>query len=398
MVLATGWWPAFDPFWCGTSMPSSNRFLNWLAAFKPDPFTLRRREWLRASVGALLGLLVTTGLCLKLFGPAVALALVGPLGASAVLLFGVSSGALSQPWSIIGSYLTAALVAVGVLQFGEHTLTFASLATGIALLLMYPLRCLHPPGGAVAFGVVLAGPAVAELGFAVVLPVGLNAVCLMACALLYNNLTRVRYPRPHVPAPALHLTRDPSPQVRVGITSDDLDHALRDFGEFVDVTREDLEEIIRRTEKHALRRSMGELRAEHIMSRDLRCCRPDSSLDQAWRIFSKHRLRIMPIIDEQRRVVGIVSLVDLMRHGRRRRRLRLLGRASAREPLRMQQVMSHPVQCVDVASPVADMIPLLSGMGLHCLPVLEHGKLVGMITQTDLIAALHRNLLVQSGA
>ncbi|NQD81414.1 CBS domain-containing protein, partial [Pseudomonas sp. CrR14] len=31
--------------------------------------------------------------------------------------------------------------------------------------------------------------------------------------------------------------------------------------------------------------------------------------------------------------------------------------------------------------------------GLHCLPVLDSGALVGVITQTDLVAALHRDLL-----
>ncbi|MNG97349.1 CBS domain protein [compost metagenome] len=43
--------------------------------------------------------------------------------------------------------------------------------------------------------------------------------------------------------------------------------------------------------------------------------------------------------------------------------------------------------------PAVALIPLLSEQGLHCLPVLDGQQLVGVITQTDLIAGLKRHLL-----
>jgi CBS domain-containing membrane protein len=55
--------------------------------------------------------------------------------------------------------------------------------------------------------------------------------------------------------------------------------------------------------------------------------------------------------------------------------------------------MSSPVITVDSDVHVVELIPLLSNQGLHCLPVLEQGRLVGMLTQTDLIAALQQHLL-----
>lgn len=318
------------------------------------------------------------------------LCLIGPLGASAVLLFGVSSGALAQPWSLVGSYLVATLVAMAAGQLLNHSLGSACLAAGLSLVLMFPLRCLHPPGGAMALCVVLAGPTLGDMGLAVLLPVLSNAGCLLLCALLYNNLSGVRYPRQQAAAPDLHQTRDALPAERVGIQAVDLDRALEDFGAFVDVTREDLEQLIRQTEKHALRRSMGNIQAGQIMSRDLRWATPQTRLGQAWEIFSKHRLRIMPILDGEK-LVGIVSLVDLMRHMRQARRPRLLG---GRGEVRMAELMSSPVLSVQAQTDVVELIPLLSGRGLHCLPVLEDGRLVGMITQTDLIAALHRDLIM----
>src|SRR5690606_41350970 len=55
--------------------------------------------------------------------------------------------------------------------------------------------------------------------------------------------------------------------------------------------------------------------------------------------------------------------------------------------------MTAPVVTVDRHTHVVDMIPLLSSQGLHCLPVLDNGHIVGMVTQTDVIAALHRDLV-----
>ncbi|WP_256675706.1 CBS domain-containing protein [Pseudomonas sp. R5(2019)] len=59
--------------------------------------------------------------------------------------------------------------------------------------------------------------------------------------------------------------------------------------------------------------------------------------------------------------------------------------------------MSSPVSTIDAGTHAVDLIPLLSDRGLHCLPVLENGELAGVITQTDLVAALHQDLLAHLG-
>ena len=367
----------------------ASRFAGHFTAFtRPRP-----REWLRAALGATLGILFSVWLCQLTFGLPVALLLIGPLGASAILLFAVPSGALAQPWSILGSYLLAALVATTVAHYGGHTLSMAALATGLTLVCMFVLHCVHPPGGAVALSVVLAGPALQELGEMATLPVMLNAAALLVSALLYNNLTGVRYPKRPLPAINLHHTGDRSPELRVGITDADMDAALDEFGEFVDVTREDLALIIRQTEGSALRRSMGEIRAGDIMSRDLRWANPETTVKEALRLLQHHRLRVLPVLDEELQLVGIVSLVDLSDFAGRAGGRRLLRRGGGQKtPL--SEVMSSPVIAVDRHCHIVDLVPMLSSQGLHCLPVLEHGRLVGLVTQTDLIAALHRDLLM----
>jgi CBS domain-containing membrane protein len=85
-------------------------------------------------------------------------------------------------------------------------------------------------------------------------PVMLAAACMLLSALAYNNLTRIRYPkRPAEPAPLL------APVDSQSITAEDLKRALADMEAFIDVTPEDLEQLIHASELHAKRRSIGEV-------------------------------------------------------------------------------------------------------------------------------------------
>lgn len=229
-------------------MTPAKPFVARFARLFPPALHTHPLEWTRAALGAALGVLLPLLLCGTLFGRELALLVLGPLGASSVLLFAVSSGALSQPWSILGSYLCAALMAtaVGLWLDGLPAICVALVGT---LLAMCALRCLHPPGAALALCLVQG-----HAGIAALAPVLLAAGGLLLCALLFNNLTGVRYPK----APAAEPPISPG-EVRAEITAVDLQRALEEFGEFVDVTAEDLEEIVRRSERHARRRSLGEV-------------------------------------------------------------------------------------------------------------------------------------------
>ncbi|HEF4760817.1 TPA: HPP family protein [Pseudomonas putida] len=224
----------------------------------PAAINTRPSEWSRAAIGMAFGTLLSVWSCSLVFGIEVAQHLIGPLGASAVLLFAVSSGALAQPWSIVGGYLCAGVVALLVAHVLGRTLGNACLAAGMAVILMCWLRCLHPPAGAVAATTVLADPTTVAMDWMALGPVMLSAVVMVLCAVAYNNLTRIRYPkRPAEPAPM--VPADHPPIDSQAITADDLKLALADMEAFIDVTPEDLEQLIHISELHAKRRSIGEV-------------------------------------------------------------------------------------------------------------------------------------------
>ena len=374
---------------------SASRSESRLQRLLPAPLNIPPKQWLRAGIGALLGLFLAGWLTSLAYGPSIALHLLGPLAASAVLVFAVHSGPLAQPWPVLGSYALAGAVGLAMREGFGAELWVAAVALGLSLLVMCLLRCLHPPGGGVAVSAVLADSGLTAMGDHLLEPVLLNALILVAVAVLYNRLTGVQYPKGKAPRKDLHHTHDPLPSERVGIRGADLDQALEELGEFVDVTRDELERIILATEQHALQRSLGGITAASVMSRDVQFAGPDTTLEQAWKMLTSHHLKTLPVL-KQGKLVGIVSLSDLVGPAMQRGQFswrHLFGRKA----VRLEQVMSRRVVSVGSQHPLERLLPLLCEQGLHCLPVLDGEQLVGVITQTDLIAGLKRQLLSDAG-
>jgi CBS domain-containing membrane protein len=195
--------------------------------------------------------------------------LVASMGASAVLLFAVPHGALSQPWPLLGGHVVSALVGVSCARFVPEALLAAPLAVGLAVGCMYYLRCIHPPGGATALVAVVGGADVHALGYAfAAAPVLLNALVMLIVAVAFNALFRWRvYPA------YLHRLRHRSPaeqsrEWRDGIAHEDFIYALSEIDSFVDVTENDLLRIYGLATQHHAGRGIGagNLQAGHYYS------------------------------------------------------------------------------------------------------------------------------------
>jgi CBS domain-containing membrane protein len=221
-------------------------------AFVPILAGARFADRLSACFGALLGIALTSLICACLPLEAHHLPLlVGPLGASAVLLFAVPASPLAQPWPIVGGNTISALVGVAIAYVVPNTTIAAGLAVAVAILFMSLLRCLHPPGGAAALTGVIGGPSVLGAGFLFpFVPVALNSLILVGLGWVFHRFSRHSYPHN---ASDAH-TANPAPSTELELR--DIDKALDELGEAFDVSREDLEILFQRAEVHA-----GERRA-----------------------------------------------------------------------------------------------------------------------------------------
>ena len=205
------------------------------------------RDRLISAVGALVGLVATGLLIRSLAGAGVHMPLlIAPIGAAAVLLFAVPASPMAQPWPVLGGNLVSAIVGVSVARLGADPMVAAGLAAGGAIVAMALLRCLHPPGGAVALTAVLGGPAIHASGYGfVIAPVGVGTVLLLAMAWGFHRFSGHSYPHR-----AKHIAEPPQP-LPTDFSRDDLKRALAAYPDLLDVDFEDLEEVLLAAEHNA---------------------------------------------------------------------------------------------------------------------------------------------------
>ncbi len=354
----------------------------WLASLRPGPTGYRRSEFLRGSLGALvgIGLAAVTAHAIP-GGPAALPFIVAPMGATAVLLFAAPASPLAQPWSVLVGNLASTVVGVTAGWLIHDVAFAAAVAVAAAIPLMMLLRCVHPPGGACALFTAVGGAAVADQGYAfAVLPVGVNTVVLLVVAGVLNNMTGRPYP--HMPEPpAPRRGSDPAPSERIGVQTEDIRLAIARLDRGLDVLPGDVMELVREAEATALDRRLGQLRVSTLMARDVQTVRAGDSLYRARILMNTHHVKALPVIDDERRVVGIVTVYDLFN-------LDVVDL----DPV--SKVMSSPVTTVAVDTPVARLVALMTDLGLRHLPVVDdEGRLAGIVTRTELIAVLNQALI-----
>jgi len=366
---------------------------NWLRSFIPPPLTVKKREILYSCLGALLGLLFAEWMSRVSLGE-VSIWFVAPMGASAVLLFAVPSSPLAQPWSIIGGNLVSGLIGVACATWLSQDLGLAAaLAVALSIGMMFVLRCLHPPSGAVAMTAVLGGSAIHGLGFGFVIwPVLINSLFLLLLALIFNNALRHRYPHRVTAAPK---TLDPPPSSRLGFTSADLDRALSSYGELLDINKSDLADLISQAKVNAFQRQFGDVRCADIMSKDVLTILSSMPLTDALTLLREREMKALPVVNEQQRLMGMLSIQDF-----------LVPRGTATHiinPLEDQwaksvvDIMSHSALTISAEQGIGDLVSYFSDQAQHHVLVVDADQHIqGIITQSDLVAALFEVRLAET--
>ncbi|MCV4343210.1 HPP family protein [Pseudomonas capsici] len=373
--------------------PSNMTLAARLRSLWPAPHAIDTREKLRASSGAALGILLVASVAalwlhgaLALEHNLLAMAIVAPIGASAVLVFAVPSSPLAQPWSVVGGNTVSALAGIACAKWIPDATLAAALGVSLAIAAMLATRCLHPPGGAAALLMVITG---CDQFVYALSPVMLDSLLLVAAGVVYNNLTR--RPWPHV-----QQAKSDSPASR--FSDADLDAALAHYNQVLDVSRDDLHELLERAEASAYQRKMGEIRCADVMSTTPIVARQEMPLREAWALMRRHKIKALPVIDRQRHLMGIVTVADFMKqidldaHEGVGWHLRaLLRQVSNKQPASIVgEIMTRKVRVASAERLLTDLVPVFSENGHRHVPIIDAQRhLVGIITQSDLIKALY---------
>jgi acetoin utilization protein AcuB len=117
------------------------------------------------------------------------------------------------------------------------------------------------------------------------------------------------------------------------------------------------------------------------MSRPVHTVVPDTTAGEAGALLRREGFRHLPVMEGDR-VVGVVTDRDL--------------RGTAPETP-VSKIMSRPVVVISPRTAMDKAARLLFDRRIGCLPVIEDGRLIGILTQTDAVAALVNMMRIQVG-
>lgn len=143
------------------------------------------------------------------------------------------------------------------------------------------------------------------------------------------------------------------------------------------------------------------MKVEDLMVREVVTVAPETSLKDVAAILAERGISGLPVVDAGGGVVGVVSEADILMKeqtpapSRRGLLGRLLGPedpgAAAKLAARTAgEAMTSPAVTVGPDASVAETASLMVGRGVNRLPVVEDGKLVGIVTRHDLVRAFTR--------
>ncbi|MEI6145740.1 MAG: HPP family protein [Methylococcales bacterium] len=352
-----------------------------------------------AAVACLMAIFLT-GTVTQLYAPENTGILLASMGASAVLLFAAPSSTMAKPWPFAAGQMISALVGIYVAHYEADFVRASALAVGLSVLLMLLLRCLHPPGAATALASIHNTVNVDLPDFSFLLmPVGVNVVIMLIITLLVNRLILPCLQFAKTPIPA-HLTNQNDQQGHLlGINTGDIEQVIQRFDKFLDIDLDDLCQLLTQLQLLLFHKNTDIKTCGDIMQRNIITVEYATEVEWAWTLMHEHHLKVLPVLDKSKRVIGIVTHYDFLKH------VQLTPYQSFQEkwlwfikpsldittqkPEVMGHIMTRKVKTLSTDAHIAELVPLVVNEGHHHVPIVDdEERFVGLVFQSNLLTAL----------
>ena len=139
-----------------------------------------------------------------------------------------------------------------------------------------------------------------------------------------------------------------------------------------------------------------QLTVRDVMSESPRSVEPETPLKDAARRLVRTGLGALPVVDEEMRVIGMISEREVIRHLLSVQAFagpdaRVASPTSSSAPRTVRDVMTRQVLCVAPNQPIAEVASLMSNKDVDRVPVVKEGLLVGFLTRGDIVRKLIGN-------
>ena len=133
------------------------------------------------------------------------------------------------------------------------------------------------------------------------------------------------------------------------------------------------------------------MRARDLMTAPVITAHPWTTAKEAAEVLSRHGFTALPVVDDDDRLVGIVTEADLIR-GRIPvdPRYAHLHHDTAAAGRTVSQVMTSPVTAMSTGTDVADLCQALVDARIRAMPIVDGSAVVGIVTRGDVVRVLAR--------
>src|SRR5437763_16798295 len=121
--------------------------------------------------------------------------------------------------------------------------------------------------------------------------------------------------------------------------------------------------------------------ASDIMTRKVCTIHPEASVQEVAQLLSRERISGAPVVNADGMIIGIVTEADIISK-------------VDREGLRVADIMSHEVIFVSEETSVSEIAMLLTERKIKRVPIVNDGKLVGIVSRADIVHAVAQGNLI----
>ncbi len=121
--------------------------------------------------------------------------------------------------------------------------------------------------------------------------------------------------------------------------------------------------------------------ARDIMTSRVVTIDPEASAQDAAQLLYQNRISGLPVVDADGKIVGIITEADIISKVNR-------------EGLCVADIMSHNIVAISEETPVSEIAALLTERKIKRVPVVQNGKLVGIVSRADIVHAVAQGYLI----
>ena len=146
--------------------------------------------------------------------------------------------------------------------------------------------------------------------------------------------------------------------------------------------------------------------AGEIMTREVVTVKKETTVRELAELFTMHRIGSLPVVDDNGSLIGIVSESDLVEQDKNFHIPTVISlfdwviyleseKKFEKELKKMTaqtvgDIYTEDVETVTPSTPVSDVADIMSNKKINSLPVVEGGKIVGVVSRIDLIRTMIR--------